>query len=73
MSERYGLDVAQSTIATFEDQKVLVVERFDRRWAPDGAWIVRLPQEDFCQANGLPPTMKYEADGGLGLVPLPSN
>lgn len=62
----FGLDVAQSTIATFEDQKVLVVERFDRRWAPDGSWIVRLPQEDFCQANGLPPTMKYEVDGGPG-------
>ncbi len=62
----FGMNVAQSTIARFEDQKVLVVERFDRRWVPDGSWIVRLPQEDFCQANGLPPTMKYEADGGLG-------
>lgn len=62
----FGLDVAQSTIARFEDQKVLVVERFDRRWAPDGSWIVRIPQEDFCQANGLPPTMKYEVDGGPG-------
>lgn len=62
----YGLAVAQSTVETFEDQKVLVVERFDRRWAPDGSWLVRLPQEDFCQANGLPPTMKYEVDGGPG-------
>jgi serine/threonine-protein kinase HipA len=62
----FGLDVAQSTIGKFEDQQVLVVERFDRRWAPDGSWIVRLPQEDFCQANGLPPTMKYEVDGGPG-------
>lgn len=64
--QAYGLDVAPSWIETFEDQKVLVVERFDRRWAPDGSWIVRLPQEDFCQANGLPPTMKYEVDGGPG-------
>lgn len=62
----YGLDVAPSTMGTFEDQKVLIVERFDRRWAPDGSWILRLPQEDFCQANGLPPTMKYEVDGGPG-------
>lgn len=62
----YGLDVAPSSIEMFEDQKVLVVERFDRRWAPDGSWIVRLPQEDFCQANGLPPTTKYEVDGGAG-------
>lgn len=62
----YGLDVAHSTIGTFEDQKVLIVERFDRRWAPDGSWILRLPQEDFCQASGLPPTMKYEVDRGPG-------
>ncbi|MGC5145403.1 HipA domain-containing protein, partial [Escherichia coli] len=27
----------------------------------------RLPQEDFCQAFGLPPTMKYESQGGPGL------
>ena len=62
----YGLDVAPSSISVFEDQKVLVVERFDRRWAADGSWILRLPQEDFCQANGLPPTLKYEVDGGPG-------
>ena len=29
-----------------------------------GVWIARLPQEDFCQATGRPPTQKYEADGG---------
>lgn len=62
----YGLPVAHTEMATFEDQKVLVVERFDRRWMADGAWIARLPQEDFCQANGLPPTLKYEGDGGPG-------
>jgi serine/threonine-protein kinase HipA len=62
----FGLNVAPSTMGTFEDQKVLIVERFDRRWTPDGSWILRLPQEDFCQANGLPPTMKYEVDGGPG-------
>lgn len=64
--QAYGLDVAESKMGMFEDQKVLIVERFDRRWAPDGSWIVRLPQEDFCQANGLPPTQKYEVDQGPG-------
>ena len=29
-----------------------------------GVWITRLPQEDFCQASGLPPTRRYESDGG---------
>lgn len=62
----YGLDVARSSIGRFEDQKVLIVERFDRQWATDRSWIARLPQEDFCQANGLPPSFKYEEDGGPG-------
>jgi len=29
-----------------------------------GQWIARVPQEDFCQATGRPPTEKYEAEGG---------
>lgn len=73
-----GLPVAHTEIAQFGAQKVLVVQRFDRRWvgvekdAPDladfspgkGVWIARLPQEDFCQATGRPPTLRYERDGG---------
>ena len=31
---------------------------------PDGAWIARLPQEDFCQARGVGPARKYPSDGG---------
>lgn len=63
-----GLPVAPTTMATFGDQKVLVVERFDREWMDDGAWIARLPQEDFCQALGVPPKRKYEHDGGPGMA-----
>jgi serine/threonine-protein kinase HipA len=73
-----GLPVAESAIATFGEQKALVVTRFDRRWIgaagrdtqkprfkpQRGMWIARLPQEDLCQASGLPQTQKYEADGG---------
>lgn len=59
-----GLPVAETEMATFGDQRVLVVERFDREWIEDGPWIARLPQEDFCQALGLPPRLKYESDGG---------
>ena len=59
-----GLPVAHTEMATFGDQRVLIVERFDREWMEDGKWIARLPQEDFCQALGLPPRLKYEDDGG---------
>ena len=66
----YGLDVADAAIATFGEQRVLVVERFDRRISPDGRWLMRLPQEDFCQAAGVSPHLKYESDGGPGLSAL---
>ncbi|WP_440222494.1 type II toxin-antitoxin system HipA family toxin [Dokdonella sp. MW10] len=66
----YGLDVAEAEIATFGTQRVLIVERFDRRVSPDGRWLMRLPQEDFCQAGGCSPLRKYESDGGPGLKAL---
>nr|WP_154678071.1 type II toxin-antitoxin system HipA family toxin [Paraburkholderia nodosa] len=63
----YGLPVAPCEIAQFEDAKALVVERFDRRLASDARWILRLPQEDLCQATGTSGLAKYEADGGPGI------
>jgi serine/threonine-protein kinase HipA len=66
-----GFDVAQADIATFADHPpVLVVERFDRKPHPSAQWILRLPQEDFCQARGVNPAIKYEADGGPGIEQL---
>jgi serine/threonine-protein kinase HipA len=47
---------------------LLVVERFDRAWMDGGSWIARLPQEDVCQALGVPPRRKYESDGGPGMA-----
>lgn len=66
----YGLSVAEANIATFGSQRVLVVERFDRRRTPDGQQLLRLPQEDFCQVAGVSPLTKYESDGGPGLKAL---
>lgn len=66
-----GFDVAKADIVTFADHPpVLVVERFDRKLHPSGEWILRLPQEDFCQARGMNPAKKYEADGGPGIEQL---
>ncbi|MEX3636197.1 type II toxin-antitoxin system HipA family toxin [Paraburkholderia sp. BR14320] len=63
----YGLPVARCEIARFDEQKVLIVERFDRRLSSDATWIVRLPQEDMCQATGTSALHKYESDGGPGI------
>jgi len=62
-----GFEVAPCQMARFGSQKVLIVERFDRRWMDGGRWIARLPQEDFCQAQGVPSQQKYESDGGPGI------
>lgn len=65
--DAYGLPVARCHPLAFEGQRVLGVERFDRVWAADGSWLIRLPQEDMCQATGTPAHAKYEADGGPGI------
>lgn len=63
----YGLPVPKAEIASFGQQRVLVVERFDRVVSSDGQRLLRLVQEDFCQATGTSPLVKYEAEGGPGL------
>jgi serine/threonine-protein kinase HipA len=63
----FGLPVANASMLDFADQRVLCVERFDRQLHSSGSWIMRLPQEDFCQVHGLPHLRKYEAEGGPGL------
>jgi len=65
--EAYGISAARCWPEAFGNQKVLVVERFDRQLSRDSTWLMRLPQEDICQANGLSPEMKYEKNGGPGV------
>lgn len=66
----YGIPIASCEIGNFEEQKVLVVERFDRTSSRDGSWIIRLPQEDMCQATATSPLHKYQADGGPGIAQI---
>jgi serine/threonine-protein kinase HipA len=61
-----GLPVADCHMEDFGARRALVVKRFDRRWHPDH-WITRLPQEDFCQAQGVSSDQKYEQLGGPGI------
>ena len=63
-----GLPVANTRIADFAGQRALVIERFDRQWS--GERLLRVPQEDCCQALSIPPTRKYESDGGPGIVDI---
>jgi serine/threonine-protein kinase HipA len=61
-----GMDTAKTEIATFGTKRVLIVERFDRRWTSDGR-LLRLPQEDCCQSLSVSPIQKYQQDGGPGI------
>lgn len=67
--ELFGLQVNRTQMQSFGGRKVLVVERFDRRWRSDGR-LMRLPQEDCCQALSVPPTRKYQNEGGAGIVAI---
>jgi hypothetical protein len=42
----------------------LLVARYDRQ-AGDDECLVRIHQEDFCQALGVVSEMKYQNEGGL--------
>ncbi|AYA41970.1 type II toxin-antitoxin system HipA family toxin [Xenorhabdus nematophila] len=70
IARTFGLPVANAELAKFGEKTVLIVERFDRRWSCDNRWLMRLPQEDMCQAMGIAPALKYEADGGPGIADI---
>jgi serine/threonine-protein kinase HipA len=61
-----GLPAAKAEMETFGDKRVLIVERFDRLWTRDKR-LLRLPQEDCCQALSVPPNLKYQSHGGPGI------
>ena len=59
------LDVAAAHPRLAGSQEYLLVHRYDRdREMLDG----RIHQEDFCQALGLVPAVKYEREGGPGVA-----
>jgi len=65
----FGLPANRAEISTFGKTKALVIERFDRQWTKDRR-LMRLPQEDCCQALSIPPSRKYQNDGGPGLAAI---
>lgn len=65
----FGLPVNKAEIKTFGNTNTLVIERFDRHWTKD-ARLLRLPQEDCCQALSVLPTRKYQSEGGPGMVQI---
>lgn len=61
-ARRVGLVVARTRVAQFGEESAIVVDRYDRR--PLGERLLRIHQEDVCQALGVPPSRKYQNEGG---------
>lgn len=63
-----GLEVPHTEIRFIENMPYFLVERYDRIKAKGDGGIERLHQEDFCQAMGIMPDIKYEREGGPSYV-----
>ncbi len=63
-----GLDAASIEIVEVGSTPCLYVERFDRRI--ENGRVVRVHQEDMCQALGILPAAKYEGNGGPSVAAI---
>jgi serine/threonine-protein kinase HipA len=63
-ARRCRLIVARTQVEQFSDESAVVVTRYDR--VTRGSMISRVHQEDLCQALGIPPSKKYQNEGGPG-------
>lgn len=70
VAKEFGMPVPNCEILETNRIKALAVERFDRRYASDGSWLMRIPQEDFCQTFNVSSARKYENQGGPGIVDI---
>lgn len=62
LAEKLGMSVAKSSLQTLGGHKVIVVKRFDRISLTGN--VLRVHQEDTCQALACSPGTKYENEGG---------
>jgi serine/threonine-protein kinase HipA len=62
LARKLGLPVADTKVMRFGEEIAIVVERYDRQLI--GNDIIRVHQEDICQAMGILPTKKYQNEGG---------
>lgn len=66
LAEQLGLVVARSEILRFGNVTAIAIERYDR--VMQSGHLVRVHQEDVCQALGIHPAMKYQNEGGPDVI-----
>ena len=64
LARALSVPAAHSRVSRFGRETAIVVERYDR--IPAAGRLVRLHQEDLCQALARSPLNKYESEGGPG-------
>lgn len=68
LARNLGLPAAHSSVKRFKDEVAIVIERYDRQRR--GNDVIRVHQEDTCQARGIMPTKKYQNEGGPSAVDI---
>lgn len=69
LASRLGFSVVETEVLRISGMPVICSRRYDRVLNGDGR-IVRLHQEDTCQALAVHPRAKYENEGGPGAVKI---
>jgi serine/threonine-protein kinase HipA len=67
LAKQIGIEAPFADIHFVNDTPYYLVERYDRAVQDDGT-VTRIHQEDFCQALGIPPELKYEREGGPSIA-----
>ena len=62
-----GIEAPQAEIRYAGETPYYLVARYDRAFDEKAGRVKRLHQEDFCQALGIMPDIKYEREGGPGV------
>lgn len=66
LAKHAGLNVPEVELRSFADESYLMVDRYDRKFLDCS--VVRMHQEDMCQALGILSDHKYQNDGGPGIL-----
>ena len=67
LARMVGIDAPHASLHFVDDAPYYLVERYDRRIDQSGT-VTRIHQEDFCQALGVAPEIKYEREGGPSIA-----
>ena len=68
LAKAIGIPAVEANAHKIGSIPCLLVKRYDRIEQKDKSHPVRLHQEDFCQALGIPPHLKYQNEGGPSLM-----